>query len=89
MPRKMAGSEMITMEPSIAAISTPIVVLESATHLYRSGRCSGIIVAGAVVSMPTISQRIAAFYERSGGASGFHARRLGSGRRGSDSDPDT
>ncbi len=33
MPRKIAGSEMITMEPSRAAISTPSVVLDSATHL--------------------------------------------------------
>ena len=33
MPRKMAGSEMITIDPSIAAISTPSVVFDSATHL--------------------------------------------------------
>ena len=33
MPRKMAGSEMITMEPSIAAMPVPRVVLDSATHL--------------------------------------------------------
>ena len=33
MPRKIAGSEMITIEPSRAAISTPSVVLDSATHL--------------------------------------------------------
>jgi hypothetical protein len=33
MPRKMAGREMITIELSMVAISTPIVVLDSATHL--------------------------------------------------------
>lgn len=33
MPRKIAGSEMITIDPSSADISTPSVVLESATHL--------------------------------------------------------
>ena len=38
MPRKMAGSEMITIEALIVAISMPSVVLDSATHLYRSGR---------------------------------------------------
>ncbi len=32
-PRKIAGSEMITMEASIVAISTPSVVLDRATHL--------------------------------------------------------
>ena len=32
-PRKMAGKEMITIEPSTVAISTPSVVLDSATHL--------------------------------------------------------
>jgi hypothetical protein len=29
----MAGSEMMTIEPSIAAIRTPSVVFERATHL--------------------------------------------------------
>jgi hypothetical protein len=33
MPRKIAGSEMITIEPSTEEISTPNVVLDSATHL--------------------------------------------------------
>ena len=33
MPRKIAGSEMITIEPSSADMNTAIVVLESATHL--------------------------------------------------------
>ena len=33
MPRKIAGSEMITIEPSSAAMSTPSVVFDSATHL--------------------------------------------------------
>ncbi len=33
MPRKMAGSAMRTIDPSIAAISTPIVVMNSAIHL--------------------------------------------------------
>jgi len=41
MPRKIAGSAMITIEPSIALISTPSVVLDSATHLYRSPRTTG------------------------------------------------
>ena len=33
MPRKIAGSAMITIEPSRADMNTAIVVLESATHL--------------------------------------------------------
>ena len=33
MPLKMAGSEMMTIDPSMAAMSTPRVVLESAIHL--------------------------------------------------------
>lgn len=33
MPRKMAGREMITIEASMVAISTPSVVFDSATHL--------------------------------------------------------
>ena len=33
MPRKIAGSEMITMEALTVAISTPSVVFDSATHL--------------------------------------------------------
>ena len=33
MPRKIAGSAMITIEPSSADMNTAIVVLESATHL--------------------------------------------------------
>jgi len=32
MPRKMAGMEMITMDASSVAISTPSVVLDSATQ---------------------------------------------------------
>ena len=34
MPRKMAGSEMSTIDELIVAISMPSVVLDSATHLY-------------------------------------------------------
>ena len=34
MPRKIAGSEMITIELLIVAIRTPRVVFDSATHLY-------------------------------------------------------
>jgi len=34
MPLKMAGSAMITIEELIVMISTPSVVLDSATHLY-------------------------------------------------------
>jgi hypothetical protein len=33
MPVKIAGREMMTIEPSIAAIRTPSVVFDSATHL--------------------------------------------------------
>ena len=33
MPRKIAGSEMITIEPSSVAMNIPSVVLDSATHL--------------------------------------------------------
>ena len=33
MPRKIAGSEMSTIEALIVAISMPSVVLDSATHL--------------------------------------------------------
>jgi len=32
-PRKIAGNEMITIEELMVAISTPRVVLDSATHL--------------------------------------------------------
>src|SRR5580704_8216983 len=38
MPRKMAGMAMITIEASIVAIVMLSVVLDSATHRYRSGR---------------------------------------------------
>ena len=33
MPRKMSGSEMRTMDPSIVAMSMPRVEMNSATHL--------------------------------------------------------
>ncbi len=33
-PRKIAGSEMITMDWLIVASSTPTVVLDNAIHLY-------------------------------------------------------
>ncbi len=33
MPLKMAGSEMMTIDPSIDPISTPSVVFDRATHL--------------------------------------------------------
>src|SRR5215469_271964 len=36
MPRKIAGIAMITIDPSIVAISIVSVVFDSATHLYRS-----------------------------------------------------
>src|SRR5260221_9171799 len=36
MPRKIAGSEMSTIEESSDAMNTPRVVFESATHRYRS-----------------------------------------------------
>ncbi len=34
MPRKMSGSAMSTIEELIVAMSSPSVVLDSATHLY-------------------------------------------------------
>jgi hypothetical protein len=34
MPRKIAGIAIKTMDMSIDAIKVPIVVLDSATHLY-------------------------------------------------------
>src|ERR1700760_1975782 len=37
MPRKMAGIAMMTIEASIVAIVMLKVVLDSATHRYRSG----------------------------------------------------
>src|SRR6478609_684647 len=40
MPRKMAGIAMITIEASIVAIVMLSVVLDRATHRYRSGRPS-------------------------------------------------
>ncbi len=33
MPRKMSGSEMSTMDPSMVAISMPSVEMNSAVHL--------------------------------------------------------
>jgi len=36
MPRKMAGMEMITIEPSIVAIVMLSVVFDRAIHLYLS-----------------------------------------------------
>jgi hypothetical protein len=36
MPRKIAGSAMITIEPSRLDMKTAIVVFVSATHRYRS-----------------------------------------------------
>ena len=36
MPRKIAGSAMMTMDPSRADMNTAAVVFDSATHLYRS-----------------------------------------------------
>src|SRR5579859_1369929 len=42
MPRKMAGIAMITIEASIVAIVMLRVVLDRATHRYRSGRPSPV-----------------------------------------------
>src|SRR5262249_2426286 len=48
MPRKMAGSEMITIEELIVTTRTPSVVLIRATHLYRSAarsaRCPSVVI---------------------------------------------
>src|ERR1700760_1013376 len=46
MPRKMAGIAMITIEASIVAIVMLSVVLDSATHRYRSGLPSAVLTAG-------------------------------------------
>ena len=54
-PRKIAGSAMITMEPSKAAISTPRVVLDSATHLYRSGTGVRATVVVGLTAAPPLS----------------------------------
>ena len=35
-PRNIAGREIRTIVPSMAAISVPIVVFERATHLYST-----------------------------------------------------
>jgi hypothetical protein len=53
MPRKIAGSEIRTMEEFIVAMSTPSVVLDSASHLYPgwSGWVRETGAAGAVVVM--------------------------------------
>src|ERR1700744_6174801 len=40
-PRKMAGSAMITIDPSRAAMNMEAVVLARATHLYRSSWLRG------------------------------------------------
>ena len=55
MPRKMSGMAMSTMEPSIVAMSTPSVVFDSATHLYRSERSCALPfnVACGNVGWPT------------------------------------
>src|SRR5258705_10936607 len=37
-PRKIAGSEMITIELSSVAMNMPRVVFDRAVHLYRSSR---------------------------------------------------
>ena len=50
MPRKMAGMAMITIDESMVAISTPIVVLVNTTHLYRSLRAlSRPVSSGAIM----------------------------------------
>lgn len=46
-PRKIAGSEINTIEELMTAIRTPRVVFERATHLYRSDS-AGPTVAGCV-----------------------------------------
>ena len=40
MPRKIAGSEMITIDASMVAIVMLSVVLDRAIHRYRSGRAT-------------------------------------------------
>src|SRR5580700_11279782 len=55
MPRKIAGIEMITIEPSIVAIVTLSVVLDRAIHLYRSGRCCAARVSAAVACRSLIA----------------------------------
>ena len=54
MPRKMAGIAMITIEASIVAIVMLRVVLESATHLYRSPVPDGEVPAGGCWPCPGV-----------------------------------
>src|ERR1700742_1718563 len=53
-PRKMAGSAMITIDPSRAAMNMEAVVLARATHLYRSSWLRGSsLLRGAGFSLVT------------------------------------
>ncbi len=59
MPRKMAGSAMMTMDPSRADMNTAAVVFDNATHLYRSPevslpaiKCSAPVARAAVRPRP-------------------------------------
>src|SRR5579875_1330240 len=57
-PRKIAGIEMITIDPSIVAMVMLRVVLDSATHLYRSPGRAGRAPPGA--AGPALPSRCAA-----------------------------
>ena len=53
MPRKMAGSAMMTIEPSSVAMNMAAVVFASATHLYRSSLA--VSPAGRLIRCPFIA----------------------------------
>src|SRR5690349_15770943 len=58
MPRKIAGSEMITIDPSTLAINTPSVVLDNAIHLYRSDvRCRTVCSTDSYLMLSNIVRR--------------------------------
>src|ERR1039458_3428175 len=65
MPRKMAGSAMMTMEPSSVAMNIAAVVLVRATHRYRS---PGSRALPRAISRPVIGSSSAASWPSSSDA---------------------
>ena len=57
MPRKIAGSEISRMELLIVASEMPMVVFESATHLYPS--CRGPEVSSFTLSRSHVTAAVA------------------------------
>src|SRR5438874_13608549 len=78
MPRKMAGSEMITIEESSAAIRMPSVVFDSAVHLYRS-TAPWFTVARVLTMRAPLQGRFAAIYEPDVDVKVYSTRRGGGG----------